>query len=161
MYRIIKIGMDIHSTNYTLYAMRPVSRSEDTYDIECGYGAGCLGYSLYNQLTGSGVKCVILAPTKMLTQQGQRIKTDARNAHMIAHLKWTKKLNLSALSLVVETGDVNRFAKGIVHVAYLGLASREHSSAEKINRLGITKAGNKFLLKIPLDKRHYITERME
>ena len=26
----------------------------DTYDIECGYEAGCLGYSLYNQLTAPG-----------------------------------------------------------------------------------------------------------
>ena len=41
----------------------------DEYDIQCGYEAGCLGYSLYNQLTAAGVKCVILALTTMLTQQ--------------------------------------------------------------------------------------------
>lgn len=46
--------------------------------------AGCLGYSLYNQLTAAGVKCVILALTTMLTQQGKRVKTDARDALMIA-----------------------------------------------------------------------------
>lgn len=43
----------------------------DKYDIQCGYEVGCLGYSLYNQLTVTGVKCVkcvILAPTTMLTQ---------------------------------------------------------------------------------------------
>lgn len=40
----------------------------DTYDIACEYEAGCLGYSLYNQLTEAGVKCVILAPTMTLTQ---------------------------------------------------------------------------------------------
>ena len=114
MKRILKIGMDVHSTNYTLCAMEPVIGAEDrvfaniqvtpdyknilmfienlklklgledTYDIECGYEAGCPGYPLYNQLTASGVKCVILAPATMLTQQGQRIKTDARDAHMIA-----------------------------------------------------------------------------
>jgi transposase len=114
MNRIIKIGMDVHSSNYTLCAMEPVIGAEDrvfaniqvtpdyknilmfienlklklgskdTYDIECGYEAGCLGYSLYNQLTSAGVKCVILAPTTMLTQQGQRIKTDSRDALMIA-----------------------------------------------------------------------------
>lgn len=33
---------------------------KNEYDIQCGYEAGCLGYSLYNQLTASGVKCVIL-----------------------------------------------------------------------------------------------------
>ena len=290
MNRILKIGMDVHSTNYTLCAMEPVIGAEDrvfaniqvapdyknvilfienlklklgmndTYDIECGYEAGCLGYSLYNQLTSAGVKCVILAPTTMLTEQGQRIKTDSRDAHLIAqclsyggyhpvyipteqddsvkeylrmrddhkkalkkikqqigmfcmrhgycyegtkwtvaHLKWLKKLELSpmyqetlneylasydeqsakidrfdarieeiasqaeyaekvkklgcflgikthtALSLIVETGDFERFAKGNVYAAYLGLAPGEHSSAAKVNRLGITKAGNSHL----------------
>jgi hypothetical protein len=48
----------------------------DEYSIECGYEAGCLGYTLYHQLTNAGLKCVILAPTTMLTQQGQR--TDSR-----------------------------------------------------------------------------------
>lgn len=282
--------MDVHSTNYTLCAMEPVIGAEDrifanikvtpdyknilmfienlklklglndTYDIECGYEAGCLGYSLYNQLTAAGVKCVILAPTTMLTQQGQRIKTDARDAVMIAqclsyggyhpvyipteeddsvkeylrmrddhklalkkvkqqinalclrhghhyektkwtiaHLKWLKQLDMpalyretldeymasydeqtakierfdkrieelasqeryqekvkklscflgikthTALSLIVETGDFERFAKGNIYAAYLGLAPGERSSSDDINRLGITKAGNRHL----------------
>ena len=114
MNRIIKIGMDVHSTNYTLCAMEPVLDGEDriftniqvtpdyenviqfidnlkerlgssdSYSIECGYEAGCLGYSLYHQLTKAGVKCTILAPTPMLTQQGKRVKTDKRDAVMIA-----------------------------------------------------------------------------
>jgi len=114
MKRILRIGMDVHSTNYTLCAMEPVIGEEDRifatiqvapdyknilmfieslkmklgmhneYDIQCGYEAGCLGYSLYNQLTAANVKCVILAPTTMLTQQGVRVKTDARDAMMIA-----------------------------------------------------------------------------
>ena len=76
MYRIIKIGMDVHSTNFTLCAMEPTIGSEDrifgeiqvapdykevvsfinklklklgpddSYFIECGYEAGCLGYTL-------------------------------------------------------------------------------------------------------------------
>ena len=99
MKRILRIGLDVHSTNYTLCAMEPVIDEDDRifatinvapdyknillfienlkmklgmnyeYDIQCGYEAGCLGYSLYNQLTAAGVKCVILAPTTMLTQQ--------------------------------------------------------------------------------------------
>lgn len=290
MYRILKIGMDVHSTNYTLCAMEPVIGEEDRifatikvtpdyknilmfienlkqklgpdnrYDIQCGYEAGCLGYSLYNQLTAAGVKCVILAPTTMLTQQGTRIKTDARDARMIAqclsyggyhavyipteedaavkeylrmrddhklalkkvkqqinafclrhgyhyegtkwtlaHLKWLKKLELkglyretleeymasyeeqtakierfdrrieeiaaqeryqekvkrlgcflgikahTALSLAVETGDFERFAKGNTYAAYLGLAPGEHSSSDSVNHLGLTKAGNSHL----------------
>ena len=76
MNRIIKIGMDVHSENYTLCAMEPTIGAEDRifgeiqvapdykevicfieslkmklgidnkYSIECGYEAGCLGYTL-------------------------------------------------------------------------------------------------------------------
>ena len=290
MNRIIKIGMDVHSTNYTLCAMEPTIGAEDRifgevqvapdykaiicfieslkmklgfyddYSIECGYEAGCLGYTLYHQLTGAGIKCVILAPTTMLTQQGQRIKTDKRDAHLIAqclcyggyhpvyiptgednavkeyirmrddhkqahkkvkqqihafvlrhghqytgtkwtikHVTWLRKLELepmyretldeylasyeeqeakierydkrieeiaaeeryqknakdlgcflgirthTALSLIVETGDFKRFAKGNTYAAFLGLAPGEHSSSKNVNRLGITKAGNAHL----------------
>lgn len=296
MKRILKIGMDVHSTNYTLCAMEPVIGADDRifanikvtadyknilmfianlkvklglndeYDIECGYEAGCLGYSLYNQLTAAGIKCVILAPTTMLTPQGVRIKTDARDAVMIAqclsyggyhavyipteeddsvkeylrmrddhklalkkvkqqinafclrhgyyyektkwtiaHLKWLKGLDISglyketlneymasydeqtakierfdqrieelasqeryqekvkrlgcflgvkthtALSLIVETGDFERFAKGNTYAAYLGLAPGENSSNEKIRRLGITKAGNGHLRQLLIE----------
>ena len=85
MNRIIKIGMDVHSTKYTLCAMEPIIGSEDRIfgelqtapdykeviafinslklklglsdkdSIECGYEAGCLGYTLYNQLTNAGM----------------------------------------------------------------------------------------------------------
>lgn len=290
MNRILKIGMDVHSKSYTLCAMEPTIGSEDRvygniqvapdyreviafiealkaklgsgnqYAIECGYEAGCLGYKLYHQLTNAGIKCVILAPSTMLTQQGQRIKTDKRDAHLIAqclcyggyhpvyiptdkddsvkeylrmrddhkgilkkikqqinafilrhgyqydgtkwtirHITWLQKLDLdpmnretlneylssyeeqeakverfdrrieeiaeescykekaeklgcflgirahTALSLIVETGDFERFAKGSAYAAFLGLVPGEHSSSENINRLKITKAGNTHL----------------
>ena len=282
--------MDVHSKNYTLCAMEPTIGSEDRifgevqvapdykeviyfieslkmqlglnndYYIECGYEAGCLGYTLYHQLTNAGIKCVILAPTTMLTQQGKRVKTDTRDARLIAqclcyggyhpvyiptgkdnavkeylrmrddhklalkklkqqinafvlrhgyqytgtkwtikHVTWLNKLTLdpmyretldeymvsyeeqeakierfdkrieeiaaetryqekakklgcflgirthTALSLIVETGDFNRFAKGNTYAAFLGLTPGEHSSSETVKRLGISKAGNRHL----------------
>ena len=49
----------------------------------CGYEAGCLGYTLYHQLTEHDVNCVILAPTTMLEQRSKkRIKTDKRDAEI-------------------------------------------------------------------------------
>ena len=112
MKRILRIGMDVHSTNYTLCAIEPrfdgddiiyanvkvtpdpdnivrfienlKVRIKDDCDILCGYEAGCLGFSLYHELVKKGIRCVILAPTTMMTQQGKRIKTDKRDALMIA-----------------------------------------------------------------------------
>ena len=54
----------------------------------------------------------------------------------------------TALSLIVETSDFNRFKKGNMYSAYLGLIPGEDSSGNDKNRLGITKAGNSHLRKL-------------
>lgn len=287
MNRILKIGLDVHSTNYTLCVVEPKLEGDpeclyeiqvepacdsilnvisglrkkfknDKLHITCGYEAGCLGYTLYHELENAGIHCVILAPSTMEMPGGKRIKTDKRDAWLIAkclanggfsevhipspldedvrdylrmrddhketqkdlkqrinafclrhghkyqkskwtesHIKWLKNLELSelqretldeylltyqvmedkirrldarieelacreeyrnkvnklccfigikthsALTLLVETGDFYRFSKGNVYSAYLGLVPGERSSSDSINRLGITKTGNK------------------
>ncbi|MBR5758391.1 MAG: IS110 family transposase [Thermoguttaceae bacterium] len=298
---VIKIGMDVHSVNYTLCALTPILGADDCvlatvqvapdyknvlsfienlkdklgrenkYDIQCGYEAGCLGYSLYRSLKATGVKCVILAPTTMLSQRGKRVKTDVRDALVIAqclahggyhavyipseddnsvkeylrmrddhqnvlkrikqqinafllrlgycfpgtkwtkkHRDWLKNLELSelnqetlteylvtfeeleskierldkrikelsgrpryvekvkrlgcflgisvhtALSLIVETGDFKRFAKGNIYAAYLGLVPGEHSSGNHTFRTGISKAGNSHLRRLLTESGHGI-----
>lgn len=101
--------MDVHTTNFTLccycveddktYAIMQTKpeygevlkyiqriqkqRGKDTRFI-CGYEAGCLGYSLYHQLTGHGVECVILAPSTMADTPGKKVKNDRRDAEKIA-----------------------------------------------------------------------------
>ena len=287
MNRILKIGMDVHSTNYTVCVVEPKLEGDpdllyevqvepdylnvvkivstlkqkykdDTLHVTCGYEAGCLGYTLYHDLTNAGINCIILAPSTMAMPGGKRIKTDKRDAWLIAkclanggynavhiptsededvrdylrmradhkgqqkalkqqinsfclrhgykyqkskwtgaHLEWLRTLLLdplqreslneylltyenledkirrfdarieelasgeryvdsvkkltcfngvktqAALSLIVETGDFRRFSKGYTYAAYLGLAPGERSSSTDINRLPITKAGNK------------------
>ena len=112
--RIIKIGMDVHTTNYTLCVFEPSlegnaivhqisdvkpdvkfivdvidkfkkKHSNDELDITCGYEAGCLGYSLYHELEAKDIKCVILAPTTMEIQKGgKKLKNDKRDSEQIA-----------------------------------------------------------------------------
>lgn len=114
MKRIIKIGMDVHTTNYTLCVFEPSlegnaivhqisdvkpdvkfivdvidkfkkKHSSDELDITCGYEAGCLGYSLYHELEAKDIKCVILAPTTMEIQKGgKKLKNDKRDSEQIA-----------------------------------------------------------------------------
>jgi len=101
--------MDVHTTNYTLCcysittdkifattAMMPDYRNILKYlervdkelggdnHFQCGYEAGCLGYSLHNQLSSHGIDCVILAPSTMATIKKKGIKTDKRDASNIA-----------------------------------------------------------------------------
>ncbi len=287
MIRILKIGMDVHSKSYAICVVEPkigedpellyaeeteanytsvlliISKLKNQYindqlDITCGYEAGCLGFTLQKQLSSAGVKCVILAPSSMEVPGGKRIKTDKRDAWLIAkclakggykavhiptekdenvrdymrmredakelqkmikqktgafclrhgfkydgnkwtvrHMRWLEALPLtafqreilneyliqlryyedkiayfdrrieelasdvqykddvkklrcfigietnSALSLLTEIGDFNRFRSAKEFSAYVGLVPGEDSSSDNINRLPITKSGNK------------------
>ncbi len=290
MTSILYVGLDVHTTNYTICSY---SFSEDRYFAEtqvtpdykeilkyldrvrsmrggkcqflCGYEAGCLGFSLYHQLTYHGVDCVILAPTTMGKFDNLVHKNDHRDARNIArclayntyksvhvpteideaikdymrmrddanntlkavkqqiiaycvrkgmlfdgksywtkrHLDWLRRLDLgnaimnetlqeymlryyqlsekiemydtrieefsqmpeyhtnaaklqcfigvkthTAMALLSEVGDFNRFENANRFAAYLGLVPKEHSSAENGKRLGITKAGNAHLRRL-------------
>jgi len=110
MTSIIYVGMDVHTTNYTLSCysittdrvfatttiepdymniVKYLEKVERNHDGDChflcGYEAGSLGYSLYHQLTRSNLDCVILAPSTMATPRKKKnIKTDKRDAENIA-----------------------------------------------------------------------------
>ena len=109
MESIIYVGMDVHTTNYTLccysvaddrifagvqvepdyheilkYLARVEKQHGKKCQFLCGYEAGCLGYSLYHQLRSHGIDCVILAPTTMMTAPGKRVKTDRKDAERIS-----------------------------------------------------------------------------
>ncbi len=109
MKRILYVGMDVHKESYTVcsysfdkdaleyrqelapdykmvlkYMEQLRKRTGDDIEFVCGYEAGCLGYTLYHQLTSRGVKCVILAPSTMGITNTGRIKNDKRDAGNIA-----------------------------------------------------------------------------
>ena len=54
----------------------------------------------------------------------------------------------TALSLIVETGDFQRFPAAQQYSAFLGLVPGEHSSSDSCHRLPITKAGNSHLRRL-------------
>lgn len=55
---------------------------------------------------------------------------------------------ISALTIVVEIGDFERFESGKIFPAFLGLVPGDHSSGGKSGKLGITKLGNSMLRKL-------------
>ena len=54
----------------------------------------------------------------------------------------------TALSLIVETSDFKRFAKGSDYGAWLGMIPIQDASSNKDNRFGITKSGNSHLRRL-------------
>ena len=49
------------------------------------YEAGPTGYELYRFLNAAGVSCLVVAPSMVPTQNGNRVKTDKRDARRLAH----------------------------------------------------------------------------
>lgn len=109
-YTTVFVGMDVHKESFSLccytnekeeaeYPQKVNSHyskvinyleamrfhyGDETVFI-CGYEAGCLGFTLYHQLTEHNVKCIILAPTTMPKSAGKKkLKTDKRDAGTIA-----------------------------------------------------------------------------
>ena len=50
------------------------------------YEAGPTGFGLFGALTAAGIDCVVAAPSKILRAAGDRVKTDARDAVLLARL---------------------------------------------------------------------------
>lgn len=91
-----------------------------------------------------------------------RIETfDKRIAELASETEYVEKVKKlvcflgvkthTALSCLVETGDFQRFAKGNIYAAYLGLAPGEDSSGDDVNRLSVTKAGNSHLRRLLIE----------
>lgn len=109
-YSTVFVGMDVHKESFSLCcysiekdAFSHYQKTSSDYkqilaylaslrrvfgenaSFLCGYEAGCLGFTLYHQLTQHNIECVVLAPTTMPEVKGKkRIKTDRRDAENIA-----------------------------------------------------------------------------
>ena len=106
---IIYIGMDVHKDTFTLccyslesdkilykqkiagdyklvikYVNQMRNQFPESTQFICGYEAGCLGYSLYKQLSTHGLECIILAPSTMGITNNNNVKTDRKDAANIA-----------------------------------------------------------------------------
>jgi transposase len=65
-------------------AIRKLIQKLGTKQLEACYEAGPTGYVLYWQLTELGVTCKVIAPTLIPRKPGDRVKTDRRDAIMLA-----------------------------------------------------------------------------
>ena len=128
-YNTVYVGMDVHKESFTLCSMTIEDEKASHYQkteadykkvlkylellrtiyggnakFICGYEAGCLGFTLYHQLTSQHVECIILAPTTMLEQRSKkRIKTDKRDAEIIA--KCLAQHNYSPVHIPTATDE--------------------------------------------------------
>ena len=117
---------------------RLIARFENPREVWACYEAGPTGYGLARVLRGVGMRCEVIAPSLIPTRQGDRVKTDARDARRLAELfrggqlldgqeppyststaRLDKPFHISALATNVRTPQrslVTALARGVVSI---------------------------------------------
>jgi len=98
------VGLDVHARSVAAAAIDGVtgeliqSRLTPSYDhirswvtglpgpVAVAYEAGPTGFGLYRHLTAAGLRCEVVAPSKLQKPAGDRVKTDAKDAIHLARL---------------------------------------------------------------------------
>jgi transposase len=98
------VGLDVHARSVVatgldsvtgeVFKQRLVPASEVVVDwlralpgpVAVTYEAGPTGFGLYRAITAAGIRCVVAAPSKLTRPAGDRVKTDAKDALLLAQL---------------------------------------------------------------------------
>ena len=80
-----KISADL---NRMIEAIRRIQKQHDIQkgEVALCYEAGPTGFVLARRLIKLGYECIVVAPSKIPTQSGDRVKTDRRDARKLARL---------------------------------------------------------------------------
>ena len=107
--------------------------------VHAGYEAGPTGFGLARKLDAAGVAVTIAAPSKIIRPAGDRIKTDARDALLLARL-----LKMDELVPVRVPTEAEESARDLVRArddARVELMAARHRLSKLLLRRGIVYAG--------------------
>jgi transposase len=98
------VGLDVHARSVVatgldavtgeVFKQKLVPASEVVVDwlrglpgpVAVVYEAGPTGFGLYRSITAAGIRCQVAAPSKLTRPAGDRVKTDAKDALLLAQL---------------------------------------------------------------------------
>ena len=98
------VGLDVHARSVVAAAIDGVTGelvrarltpspdqirswlAERAGPVAVAYEAGPTGFGLYRALRAAGIRCVVVAPSKLQRPAGDRVKTDAKDAVHLARL---------------------------------------------------------------------------
>ena len=98
------VGLDVHARSVVatgldvvtgeVFSQRLVPASEVVVEwlrglpapVAVTYEAGPTGFGLYRAITAAGFRCVVAAPSRLTRPAGDRVKTDAKDALLLAQL---------------------------------------------------------------------------
>jgi transposase len=105
------------------------------------YEAGPTGFGLARTLQAAGVECVVAAPSKLIRPPGDRVKTDARDALLLARL-----LHLGEIVAVTVPSREQETARDLVRArddCRADLMRTRHRLSKLLLRQGIVYCGGK------------------
>ena len=150
------VGLDVHARSIVAAAIDTVtgevfqSRLTPSYEhvrswlagipgpVAVAYEAGPTGFGLYRALTGAGIRCEVVAPSKLQRPAGDRVKTDARDAVHLARL-----LRMDEITPVAVPTLAQEAARDLVRVredARGDLMRARHRLSKLLLRRGIVYA---------------------
>jgi transposase len=155
------VGLDVHARSISASAIdtmtgelvetrlapgedyRPVLEWITTLpgSVAVTYEAGPTGYGLARVLTTAGVRCVVAAPSKINRAPGDRVKTDARDARLLARL-----LRMDELTAVVVPSIEQESARDLVRLRFdnrADLMSARHRAGKLLLRHGHVYSGGR------------------
>jgi transposase len=112
------VGLDVHARSVAAAAIDGVTgelfqtRLTPAYEhvrawlrdlpgpVAVAYEAGPTGFGLYRSLTAAGIRCEVVAPSKLQKPAGDRVKTDARDAVHLARLLRLDEITAVAIPTV-------------------------------------------------------------
>jgi transposase len=153
------VGLDVHARSVTGHALDAVTGevwqrklcpdpgevlrwvSGLPGPVKVGYEAGPTGYGLYRCLNDHGTLCVVAAPSKLHRPHGDRVKTDARDAELLARL-----LKLDEVAEVVVPSVEQEAARDLVRAredVRGDLMRARHRLSKLLLRNGIVYTGGR------------------
>ena len=151
------VGLDVHARSVVACAIDTVTgeliRSRLTPEhgeildwlgrlpgpVAVAYEAGPTGFGLARTLRGTGLRCEVVAPSKLQRPSGDRVKTDARDALRLARL-----LHLDEITSVRVPGQAEEAARDLVRAredVRQELMRARHRVSKLLLRRGIVYAG--------------------
>jgi transposase len=151
------VGLDVHARSVAAAAIDGVTgelrqaRLTPSHDhirswiqdldgpVAVAYEAGPTGFGLYRALTAAGVRCVVVAPSKLQRPCGDRVKTDAKDAVHLARL-----LRLGEITAVTVPSVEQEAARDLVRAredCRGDLMRARHRLSKLLLRQGIVYGG--------------------
>lgn len=154
---ITYVGLDVHKDTIFLAIAegreepRPLGQIPNTpeaifkkmrrlgafHSIKVCYEAGPCGYVIYRQLSQLGIDCIVVAPSMVPKKPGDRIKTDKRDATMLARL--LRSNDLTPIWVPDESHEALRDLSRAVEAAQGDLVRCQHRIRKLLLRQGIRK----------------------